>query len=682
MFACPHCQFENPPQNRFCQRCGNALRGLRAVIVPEKTRESSLASQPQTAITLEGSQTIAAPLPAEPMANADTSPIVADLLTEHNYFRGETRYQLRSPQGANQPITAELVLDLLDCELADDSPISHLLDAIISGDVNEPVQNLIPTAAVPYWKLQEQFFPMVPELQAAWQENGVSVIVLEDRSTWKTVAELADVANEIESLELVHWLYEIVGLWEALKGFQAEESLLKADNLRVDDDHILCIERLIYNAPNSAPTLQDLGRFWQSLLQQFPERTVPPLKHLVTDMGSGIINNIAAIEEILADIADNLQKLSEPHPISPSEPVPTTTSASSRPIVAADADQGVLPDFALDDLPEEDSEAFDETADADSEGIDDNFADLPTMALPMKLNRLDEFGRTHVGRQRHQNEDFFFTETELKRVNTPSGPHLSAKGLYILCDGMGGHSGGEIASALAVKTLRNYFAEHWQAGLPDEAMVTEAIFRANEVIFQQNEAEGRTGNARMGTTLVMVLIADNQAVVAHVGDSRLYCLTRDRFEQMTVDHEVGQREINRGVEPAIAYARPDAYQLTQALGPRGNEEVTPTITLLPIQQDSLFLLCSDGLSDNQLLDKHFESHVKPLLRSRQDLEEGVGSLIDLANEHNGHDNITAIAVRVKLRPNLEAVNDTPEPLLLSTELPQPAEAQGDDSDVH
>ncbi|MEL7314354.1 MAG: serine/threonine phosphatase [Cyanobacteria bacterium J06559_3] len=222
-------------------------------------------------------------------------------------------------------------------------------------------------------------------------------------------------------------------------------------------------------------------------------------------------------------------------------------------------------------------------------------------------------------------------------------------------------SGGEVASTLAVNTLRDHFEIHWQANLPDEATLKEGILRANQAIFELNETDARSGSARMGTTLVMLLLLDNQAIVAHVGDSRLYAFTRQGLKQVTIDHEVGQREISRGVEPAIAYARPDAYQLTQALGPRDSDEVSPNIASIYINQDTVFLLCSDGLSDNDLLEEHAETHIEPLLRSNCNLEEGITHLIDLANEHNGHDNITAIAVRVKMRPDLEAINDsTPE----------------------
>jgi protein phosphatase len=126
------------------------------------------------------------------------------------------------------------------------------------------------------------------------------------------------------------------------------------------------------------------------------------------------------------------------------------------------------------------------------------------------------------------------------------------------------------------------------------------------------------------------------------------------LEQLTVDHEVGQREIQKGVEPDIAYGRADAYQLTQAIGPRENAFVNPDIRFIEINEDSLFLLCSDGLSDNDLLENCWETHLLPLLSSRANLDQGAKELIDIANEHNGHDNITAVLVRVKVRPNLGA----------------------------
>jgi len=158
----------------------------------------------------------------------------------------------------------------------------------------------------------------------------------------------------------------------------------------------------------------------------------------------------------------------------------------------------------------------------------------------------------------------------------------------------------------------------------------------------------------MGTTLVMVLVQEAQVAVAHVGDSRLYRLSRRQgIEQVTVDHEVGQREIKRGVEKSIAYSRPDSYQLTQALGPRNEHFVAPDIEFFELNEDTLLLLCSDGLSDNDLIETHWQTHLQPLLSSRASLEQGVSELIDLANQYNGHDNITAVLIRGKVRPDLE-----------------------------
>jgi serine/threonine protein phosphatase PrpC len=207
---------------------------------------------------------------------------------------------------------------------------------------------------------------------------------------------------------------------------------------------------------------------------------------------------------------------------------------------------------------------------------------------------------------------------------------------------------------MAVDTLNRYFQENWRDQLPTEDIVREAVRLANQAIYDVNQQNARSGSGRMGTTLAMMLIQNTEAVIAHVGDSRLYRLTRKRgLEQVTVDHEVGQREINRGVPPEVAYGRPDALQLTQALGPRGEQFVNPDVLYLELNEDTLFVICSDGLSDNNLIETHWQTHLAPLLSSRANLDQGMFQLIELANERNGHDNITAILIRVKVRPNFE-----------------------------
>lgn len=286
--------------------------------------------------------------------------------------------------------------------------------------------------------------------------------------------------------------------------------------------------------------------------------------------------------------------------------------------------------------------------------LDEVGDDSPTVVLPMQLVNLDDAGRTDVGRQRNHNEDQFFIRTETFRQEGIQGRQLKAKGLYLLCDGMGGHACGEVASAKTVKFLRNFFNDRWtDPQLPSEETIREAILAANMEIYNTNVDNESYGSGRMGTTLVLMLVQDTSVAIAHVGDSRAYRYTRkNRLEQLTLDHELGQIEILRGVDPDIAYSMPDAYQLTQAIGPRDSEFVYPDIRFLEVQEDTLFLLCSDGLSDNELLDEYQDTHVQPLLSSRTNIETGVMELIDLANEYNGHDNITAVAVRLKVKPNM------------------------------
>ena len=274
--------------------------------------------------------------------------------------------------------------------------------------------------------------------------------------------------------------------------------------------------------------------------------------------------------------------------------------------------------------------------------------------LPMQLLSLDDAGGTDIGHQQEHNEDCFGIQTMVQKLENPMGRTVEAHGLYVLCDGMGGHPAGEAASAMAVETLKRYFQDHWRDDqLPTEATIREAIRQANQAIYEVNQKNARSGSGRMGTTLAMILIQNTDAAIAHVGDSRIYRLSlKHGLEQLTADHEVGQRQIQQGVDPEIAYSRPDARQLTQALGLGDEQFINPDLEFFELNEDTLFVLCSDGLSDNDLIETHWQTHVNPLLSSRANLDQGILQLIELANDHNGHDNITAIVIRFKVRPNL------------------------------
>jgi protein phosphatase len=265
------------------------------------------------------------------------------------------------------------------------------------------------------------------------------------------------------------------------------------------------------------------------------------------------------------------------------------------------------------------------------------------------LTALEAVGRTDVGRSRFHNEDFFIIDNQLEQFVDPIKNKSSARGIYILCDGMGGHSHGEVASRLAAESLGLYFQEWWTETLPSEDVIVEGVRQANQAIYSLNESQVRSGHQRMGTTLVTALVEGTTVRYAHVGDSRMYRVTKQfGLEQLTQDHEVGQREIRRGVNPILAYARPDAYQLTQALGPRKSDGIYPEVGSLELTEDSVLLLCSDGITDNNLLELHYEEYLATLLNPELDLEEGVERLIDLANTYNGHDNITVVAIRVSV----------------------------------
>ncbi|HEY9735146.1 MAG TPA: serine/threonine phosphatase [Trichocoleus sp.] len=674
MLICPRCAFENPDQNRFCQQCGYALQVWRAWIMPrgdaaDTAAESDVfpASPPEQPTALASEQPSTQPPTSKHAAQALLS--LADLLPTYPYLDAQQRYQLQpDPRGrasGGQALSSVISATVIDCQPADESPLGNLqsqdssLPELSSG---LPSTAVLPPEAAPYLALQARFFPTIPALHDAWQATAYTVLLVEDRASWSLLGDMWKL-GAVDPLQQLHWFYKMAELWEALAEWHGQSSLLDPANLRVDEDQILCLTYLTRDAAGPAPQLAALGQLWEGLIEPAQDAVPTELKLLIDQLAVGKFESTTALLAQLVQLADAFQA----EPERPSEAA--APSAYTDPAAAAEPVDGSLrhPPAAptLESVPEAELElpTLDELEDAlgdeDTASIEEleegeESLDLPTMVLPMKIVQLDEAGRTHVGRQRDHNEDFFCAQTELTKLEGPQGSSLGVKGLYILCDGMGGHASGEVASSLAVKTLQDYFVENPVEALPEEAVLVEAVVSANQAIYEINQGDARSGHGRMGTTLVMLMLANDRAVAAHVGDSRLYCYTRrSGLKQVTVDHEVGQREIQRGVEPAIAYARPDAYQLTQALGPRSRSELRPGINFLDITEDSLFILCSDGLSDNDLLEQHCSTHIEPLLKSQADLEEGVNRLIELANEHNGHDNITAILVRIKLRPSMD-----------------------------
>ncbi|MGG6237649.1 serine/threonine phosphatase [Nodosilinea sp. AN01ver1] len=579
--------------------------------------------------------------------------IAPDELGLDGYLDCDRRYQLiASPTPLGTASAAPLMV--IDCQPEANSPLQSLQSAWLEtpalNPTTHPLAAGVPPEAYPYLALQADYFPAIPELHHAWRTPQRTLLLIEDRTIWLPLS-MGWIAID-EPLQHIQWLFETTLLWQALAPWQGQATLLNPARLTLNENSLLCLTQIDAVGCQSPLPLQVLGQMWQTMLSRGQELPLN-VQTLVNDLVEGTVTDIKHVQDTLAEAAQDYPlpgfEGAAPQWVDDAEadgfaPAAESDLAIASPTVADDRD--LEPDTAFDtqELPEDDGTGL---------------IEAPTMILPMKLAHLDDAGQSHVGQQRRHNEDWFFTQTQLHKVGGPQGTVLRAKGLYILCDGMGGHASGEVASQLAVRTLREYLTQHWSGDrLPDQDTLSQAVVAANQAIFDINQSNATSGVGRMGTTLVMVLVHNLDMAVVHVGDSRLYSYSkRLGLRQLTLDHEVGQREINRGVEPALAYARPDAYQLTQALGPRSKEDLVPSIAYHEITEDTLLVLCSDGLSDNDLLERHANSNIADLLSSKANLPSGAAQLIDLANEKNGHDNITTILVRIKLQPDMTSMVD-------------------------
>lgn len=474
----------------------------------------------------------------------------------------------------------------------------------------------IPKVAQAYIALQVSLPGTIPKIRDSWSSDGKSVTIVEDRTNWQL---LSDNWNDpqIPASQVIYWLDYTLKLWVALEPWQMRQSLLEVANLILDEDGRICFQRLYPDPVNRQLQLADLAQMWKNLFDR--SRT--------SANGANGYDSAAASQ------------------LPPPQLVALIQSIHSGEVERVEEVRSRLQQIAYDLEPKQLSAPLQSSASADLT----NPHDLPTVALAQKLLGLEDAAATHTGRKREHNEDCYGIVSRVERHDSPKGSSVSAQGLYILCDGMGGHAGGEIASSMTVDILRDYFANRWGDTLPDEQTIREGIVAANEAVFEINQKNSAQGSGRMGTTLVLVLVQDRDIAVAHVGDSRCYGITPTQgLIQLTLDHEVGQQQILRGVDPDIAYGRPDSYQLTQAIGPRDRNYIAPDIRFFELQEDTLIVLASDGLTDNQLLENYWLTNVAPLLSANSNLQHGVDRLIDFANEYNGHDNITALVVRAKL----------------------------------
>ena len=247
------------------------------------------------------------------------------------------------------------------------------------------------------------------------------------------------------------------------------------------------------------------------------------------------------------------------------------------------------------------------------------------------MARYRSAARTDVGMKREHNEDSYLANEDL--------------GLYVVCDGMGGHAGGETASRLAVQTIEKelisarlradnpFSSDKPLADSPLAGALREAVEGACAAVFRTSKVNPDL--AGMGTTCISLLVHGTHALVGHVGDSRAYLVRGREVHQLTEDHSLVNEQVRAGLisEEEARHSRLKNI-ITRSVG--FEEDVLVDVIGVETQPGDRFLLCSDGLSNLVSTDE-----IGDALRGK--LEKVPDCLIDLANERGGDDNITVVA---------------------------------------
>lgn len=242
---------------------------------------------------------------------------------------------------------------------------------------------------------------------------------------------------------------------------------------------------------------------------------------------------------------------------------------------------------------------------------------------------------THPGLKRAHNEDNYFL--------------LAEENLYVVADGMGGHSSGEVASQIAVETLANFFIDTsrdheitWpykedRSLSYDENRLVTGVKLSNRRVYETAQSDARYKG--MGTTLVCLSVAEETAYVGHVGDSRVYRVRDGAIEQLTEDHSLlnDYLKVHKLSQEEIENF-PHKNVIVRALGMRETVNVD-VMRVEPVPGD-IFVLCSDGLC-GMISDDVIQNTVS---EGRDDLDKACQSLIAQANEAGGTDNITVMLV--------------------------------------
>ncbi|MGK7883456.1 MAG: serine/threonine phosphatase, partial [Crocosphaera sp.] len=399
-YTCPHCGHDTPFSEPYCQECGAFNGQLWQVIV----------TQP---IKIEQTED-----------NLSFNDKYLDLRQRYQIWsdQQEVRFQVIATTATHRIYQGQVV----DCQPLEKSTLPVLISGLLQeSEQDDPTlsweQMGIPSAAFPYLTLKD-LNPVIPEVYDAWVDNETEVIVLPDRHHWQQIPDLL-INHSLLTLQIIYWLNQIVTLWTSLSVINCRQSLLIEDNLRLDEDQSFGLLKLYPDPADDPPSFQKLGQLWQTWFNKGGYPTSSKLGTLIQQVAEGKLDQVAELRLQLQDLAAEQQIIEDKE----------NPSNGEDPSSSLDLLGEELPDFQPELL----------SGELEQNPTTTEINDDSTAVLPMELVNLTALGWTDRGRQRDHNEDYFGMNTRVNIRQTNQSTVVDGRGLYIVCDGMGGHAAGE-----------------------------------------------------------------------------------------------------------------------------------------------------------------------------------------------------------------------------------------------
>ena len=242
------------------------------------------------------------------------------------------------------------------------------------------------------------------------------------------------------------------------------------------------------------------------------------------------------------------------------------------------------------------------------------------------MKKMESFGKTDIGLKRSNNEDVFYMDSE--------------RTFCLVADGMGGAAAGELASLIFADSVREIFEKSSGRSEADLTQLVKASFKtANKRIL--DHIRDNPNHNGMGCTAELLAYKNGVVVLGHIGDSRTYRFRRGHLKQLTRDHSLVQEQIDHGlISVHEARKHPLRNVISRAVGITGT--FVPDLIPISLQDNDMFLICSDGLTD--MIE---DDQISEVLSSQASLERKIQELIDLAKTAGGYDNITVVLCHFK-----------------------------------